>query len=84
MYDAFDPYDPDSFSKDSLRELANNIEEYLDALTEIWVFPKEVYTKEAEKRKKQALKIIREELIPKLRKGSRSVFNEPEDWNPLR
>lgn len=84
MYDAFDPFDLESFSKDALKELAENIEDYLDALTEIWVFPKEAYTEKAEKRKKAALKIIREELIPKLKKGSRSVFNEPEEWNSLR
>lgn len=77
-----DIFDISNATKEDMKLLADGIEGYLDLLEDIIVIPKELADAHG-KRIRAGITELREDLIKKLRKGKRSVFNDEDDWNPL-
>ncbi len=73
--------DPNSITKNDMENLADGIEEYLDCLKDIIIFPDEL-KREVKPKMKRAMKTV-EELIKKLRKGDKSVFKDEEEWTSI-
>lgn len=61
--------------------LADAIETFVDEQKRIMVIPKDL-SSESKKNVKEGHKRV-EELIKLLRKGNKSVFKDPDDWNSI-
>ena len=69
-------FDPMKLSNRDLKNLADNIEEYLSLLEEVMLFPEELL--DSRKEFDDSIKTV-VTLIKKLLKGDRSVFKDDED-----
>lgn len=74
-------FDPENISKKDCHKLADHLEEYLELLQDIMIIPKELKKKDEEKI--NAAIQTTKKLIKKLRKGDRSVFKDPDEFNDM-
>ena len=74
-------FDPENISKKDCQNFADHLEEYLEVLEDIMIFPKEM--KKKDKEKMQDAIHQTKKLIKKLRKGDRSVFKDPDEFNDM-
>jgi flagellar biosynthesis/type III secretory pathway chaperone len=72
-------FDPDNIKKSDMNRLADVIEEYIDALQSVMIIPDELLDS-AEDNIHESIKRT-QKLIKKLRKGDKSVFKDPDEWN---
>lgn len=74
--------DPENIKKKDMKQLADHIENYINLLEEVMIIPDDMMEAHG-KRIENGIKLVKKKLIKKLRKGDRSVFKDPEDWNLL-
>lgn len=71
-------FDPENIRKEDMAKLAEIIEEYIDQLESVMIIPEDVMRKHGDKIK-EAIKRCKK-LVKKLKKGDRSVFKDPDEW----
>lgn len=76
-----DTFDPNDIRKEDMKQLADNIDEYITQLEEVMIIPDEIMD-ECEDQIKEGLKRTKK-LIEKLRKGDKSVFKDEDEWNNI-
>ena len=70
-------FDPDNVTTKDMKNLADNIEAYLDILQEIMIIPRDMID-DCKKDIDESIERTRK-LIKKLRKGDRSVFKSADE-----
>lgn len=71
--------DPENIRQSDMDRLADAIETYLHELESVMIIPEELLEDRGDEMKRSIS--LTKKLIKKLRKGDRSVFKDPEDWN---
>ena len=71
--------DPENIRQSDMDRLADAIETYLHELESVMIIPEELLEDHGDEMKRSIS--FTKKLIKKLRKGDRSVFKDPEDWN---
>lgn len=71
--------DPENIRQSDMDRLADAIETYLHELESVMIIPEELLEDHGDEMKRSIS--LTKKLIKKLRKGDRSVFKDPEDWN---
>lgn len=71
--------DPENIRQSDMDRLADAIETYLHELESVMIIPEDLLEDHGDEMKRSIS--LTKKLIKKLRKGDRSVFKDPEDWN---
>lgn len=71
--------DPENIRQSDMDRLADAIETYLNELESVMIIPEDLLEDHGDEMKRSIS--LTKKLIKKLRKGDRSVFKDPEDWN---
>lgn len=71
--------DPENIRQSDMDRLADAIETYLHELESVMIIPEDLLEDHGDEMKRSIT--LTKKLIKKLRKGDRSVFKDPEDWN---
>ena len=71
--------DPENIRQSDMDRLADAIETYLHELESVMIIPEDLLEDHGDEMKRSIS--LTKKLIKKLRKGNRSVFKDPEDWN---
>ena len=71
--------DPENIRQSDMDRLADAIETYLHELESVMIIPEDLLEDRGDEMKRSIS--LTKKLIKKLRKGDRSVFKDPEDWN---
>lgn len=71
--------DPENIKQSDMDRLADAIETYLHELESVMIIPEDLLEDHGDEMKRSIS--LTKKLIKKLRKGDRSVFKDPEDWN---
>ena len=71
--------DPENIRQSDMDRLADAIETYLYELESVMIIPEDLLEDHGDEMKRSIS--LTKKLIKKLRKGDRSVFKDPEDWN---
>ena len=71
--------DPENIRQSDMDRLADAIETYLHELESVMIIPEDLLEDHGDEMKRSIS--LTKKPIKKLRKGDRSVFKDPEDWN---
>ena len=74
-------FDPENIRKSDMIQLADSFEEYLGEFTEVMIIPEDINDKMKDNFS-NGISVV-EKLIKKLRKGDKSVFKSPDEWDSL-
>lgn len=79
MFGSMMEVDPENIRQSDMDRLADAIETYLHELESVMIIPEDLLEDHGDEMKRSIS--LTKKLIKKLRKGDRSVFKDPEDWN---
>jgi len=74
-------FDPENIRKSDMIRFADSLEEYLGEFTGVMIIPEDIDDK-LKDNFSNGISVV-EKLIKKLRKGDKSVFKSPDEWNTL-